>query len=130
MMAARAYAQTQKATASPQRLMVLLFQRALFLIRDGAKALEEGKNGTLALSKACDIVVELMGTLDRNRAPQLADTLGAVYEFVAVRLTQATAGRDAKKAREAERAFAPIADAFSQAVASLDLTLAEKKDSP
>ena len=115
------YTQSQRTTASPERLMVLLFQSALKNIRAGAADMTSGKycEGARALLKACDIVVELHATLDRPKAPQLCDQLGEVYRFVCNRLHTAALSRNARAAREAERAFAPIASAFEEAVASL-----------
>jgi len=118
---ARRYAQSERETASPERLMVLLFQAALRHMRSGIAALEAGKPSEAghALGKASDIVIELHASLDRSKAPELCEQLAEVYRFVCRRLGDATLSRDARVAREAERAFAPIADAFEQAVASL-----------
>jgi flagellar protein FliS len=119
--AARRYAQAQRETASPERLMVLLFEAALRNIRTGASALEAGRSAeaTPALSKASEIVVELHATLDRAKAPELCDRLAEVYRFVCLRLSAAALSRDARAAREAERAFSPVAEAFAEAVKSV-----------
>ena len=45
------------------------------------------------------------------------ENLSSIYRFVATRLTSASITGNVQQAREAERAFAPIADAFVQAVA-------------
>ena len=121
MNAFKAYAKTQNETASKERLMILLFQAALRHIRHGAEALERGEWSQFAvpLSKASDIVLELYGTLDTQRSPELCENLGKVYEFTSSQLLQAMASRDARYARNAERVFAPIVEAFEQAVASL-----------
>ncbi len=115
----KAYAQTQQQTASKERLMVMLFEAALKHMRQGALHLEGGQAeaAVTPLTKASDIVVELMATLDRPRAPELCDSLFSVYEFVALRLTRASLMKDAVAARDAERAFAPLVDAFQTAVA-------------
>jgi len=119
--AASRYAQSQRETASPERLMVLLFQAALKNIRKGAAGLTSGQHveGARALLKAADIVVELHATLDRSKAPQLCDQLADVYRFVCNRLNAAALSRNVRAAQEAERVFAPIAEAFEAAVASL-----------
>jgi flagellar protein FliS len=119
--AARRYSQAQRETASPERLMVLLFEAALRNIRSGAAALETGRTGEASapLMKASDIVVELHATLDRPKAPELCDRLAEIYRFVCQRLSAAALSRDARAAREAERVFAPIAEAFAEAVGSM-----------
>ncbi len=119
--AANRYAQSQRETASPERPMVLLFQAALRNIRKGQAHLTSGQpaEGARALLKASEIVVELHATLDRPKAPQLCDQLADVYRFVCNRLNAAALSRDVKAAHEAERVFAPVAEAFETAVASL-----------
>lgn len=119
---ARRYSQAQAETASPERLMVLLFDAALRHMQRGAADLEAGDHGSAepSLTRAGEIVTELLCTLDPSRgAPDLCDTLGDVYKFVNGRLLEANLRRDPAKALEAARVFAPIADGFREAVARL-----------
>ena len=119
MNAALRYGQTQNQTSSKERLMVLLFQAALRNMRNGAAALEQQKKSeaTKLLGKANDIVLELHATLDARVAPALAEQLGEIYRFVAARLLTGMMKGDVRSVREAERAFAPLVDAFEQAEA-------------
>jgi flagellar protein FliS len=119
---ARRYAQTQKETASRERLMVMLFEAALRHIRTGIAALEEKRpeDCSTPFLKASDIVAELLSTLDRSRAPELCDQLAVLYSYVCGRLVSASLMKDVEKARDAERAFAPVVEAFATAVASLE----------
>jgi flagellar protein FliS len=114
----RRYQAVQASTASRERLMVLLFETALRHMRASASALDEGRtaDGARAATKASDIVVELHATLDRTRAPQMCDQLASLYRFVCERLLTAATRHSAEAAREAERVFAPLADAFSRVV--------------
>lgn len=118
MIALNRYHKTQNETASPQRLMVLLFECALRHIRVGVSALEAGRKNEAvhSLTKASDIVAELIASLDHSKAPEICRELDRIYAFVAARLINAACTFDVKAARDAERAFAPIADAFSKAV--------------
>ena len=115
------YSKTQKETASKERLMVMLFERALKDMRVGGTALEDGRKveAVNALTHASDIVAELHGSLDRSNAPDLCGHLADVYRFVMLRLTEASVKCDPRLVQEAERAFAPLVDAFSTAVGSL-----------
>ena len=115
------YRTTQATTASRERLFVLLLEKALRCIREGAEALETGRraDSVAPLTRASDIVVELLSTLDPARAPELTAQLGAVYQFVCARLTRAVLG-EVRAARDAERALEPLVDGFSRAVASLE----------
>lgn len=118
MLAVKRYANTRNETASKERLMVLLFETALKHMRVAAVALENGRalEANEPLAKAGDIVAELMATLDHSKQPQLCARLTDLYLFVADRLIASAATRSAKPVREAERVFAPIADAFGTAV--------------
>jgi flagellar protein FliS len=121
MYAARSYKQVQNETASKERTLVLLFEAALRFMQGGAQQLDAGvhQQGTHQLGKASDIVIELWSSLDRSQAPELCDRIGSVYEYVAVELTKAVTERDAQHARNAERVFSPLVDAFRQAVATV-----------
>ena len=112
------YAQHRNETASKERLMMLLFEAALQHIRAGAAAFDAGcgAEGSARLSKATDIVLYLDATFDPRAAPKLAEPLGAVYRFVSGRCVAAGAKRDARLAREAEKVFAPVVEAFDGAV--------------
>jgi flagellar biosynthetic protein FliS len=101
--------------------MVLLFQAALRHIRTAATALEAGRaaEANTPLAKASDIVAELMSTLDHSKSPQLCAQLMDIYMFVADRLITGAGTKSAPPVREAERVFAPVAEAFATAVASL-----------
>jgi len=114
------YKEISAETASPERLLVMLFDAALKNIRNGIAALEgNGPEATAALTRASDIVVELHSTLDRSKAPELCDQLAEIYRFVSLRLIKSVTARDPVSAREAERALVPIAEAFKEAVAQV-----------
>ena len=119
--AARRYAKFERETASPERLMVLLFEAALRHMRSAAAALEAGRHADAnrTLARANDIVAELDATFDTARHPKLGEQLGQIYGFVSERLLLANARHDAALAREAERVFAPVADGFARAVQQL-----------
>jgi flagellar secretion chaperone FliS len=117
-MYARRYVQAQNETASPERLMVLLFETALRHIRTSIVALEAGRfqEAALASEKAGQIVAHLDVTFDRSKCPALGEQVGQVYKFTGQRLLMGVVRRDPKMFRDAERAFAPVADAFAKAV--------------
>ncbi len=118
---AKRYASQQSATASPERLMALLFEAALRHIRAGAAHLEAGRTAqaNTPLTKAADIVLYLHATFDMRRAPKLGEQLDVVYRFVCDRLTRANLRNDPRLARDAEKVFVPVADAFVSAVQQL-----------
>ncbi len=118
MNAAARYGVIQNETASRERLMVMLFEAALKHMRVGAGQLEAGSkiDGAKSAIKASEIVNYLQKTLDHAQAPKLCGDLHAVYTFVCTRLLRAAGSHSAEALREAERIFAPVADAFGEAV--------------
>ena len=120
-MHANAYRQVQSQTASKERTLVLLFEAAQRHMVDGANHLDQkqAQAATTVLGKASDIVLELWSTIDHKQAPQLGQHLEAIYQYVALELTKASTTRKSQHARNAARAFAPLVDAFQQAVAQV-----------
>jgi flagellar biosynthetic protein FliS len=122
---ARRYQAVAQTTASKERLMVLLMQKAHTAMGQAAEALATAddagakKRADDALQKAMDIVVELLSTLDPNASAAVCDTLSNVYSFVLLRLLQAQRGRNPNDATAAARAFHPIVQAFEEAVAQV-----------
>jgi flagellar protein FliS len=121
MSGARRYAAVQNTTASKERLMVMLFDAALKNMRSAGRHLETKKRSAAApqLAKAAEIIAHLHATLNRDAAPKIVDDLKELYTFTAARLTRAIATGNPADVREAERAFAPVADGFAQAVAAM-----------
>jgi flagellar protein FliS len=116
--ASRAYARVRNETASKERLMVLLFETALRHMRLASAAFDRKdlRAAGSSLTRASAIVTELLSTLDKNRAPQLYENLSSVYVFAADRLLRARFAHSGDLVREAERVFAPVAEAFAEAV--------------
>jgi len=116
-----AYTKVNVSTASARQIMVSLFQAALSNMRSAASAFERGDyhTGSRMAEKAAAIVLGLQGTLNDDVAPDLCARLRDLYTFVAWRLGMAGTRFSATHVREAERVFAPVAEAFIQAAASL-----------
>jgi flagellar biosynthetic protein FliS len=112
-----AYTKMNVATASSSQIMVALFQAALRNMRAATSALGRGEfqTGSVMAEKAAAIVLGLQGTLKTDVAPELCARLNDLYTFVACRLGIAGSRFSAEHAEEAERVFAPIAEAFVQA---------------
>lgn len=119
MSAAHRYVVVQQETASKERLTVMLFQTAVRHMRVAMGHLEkkDRRAAMPLLAKASDIVTHLHATLKRDAAPRMVDELMEIYTFTAARLSRAMATGNPADVKEAERAFAPIADGFAQAVA-------------
>ncbi|MFV8781621.1 flagellar export chaperone FliS [Microbulbifer sp. SA54] len=102
-------------SASPHRLIVLLFEgadtaigTALVHMKDGNLA-EKGR----AISKALDIVNNgLLAALDREQGGQLAEQMAALYDYIARQLLKANLHDDCAALLEARRLLADLASAW------------------
>ncbi|RMG12491.1 MAG: flagellar protein FliS [Deltaproteobacteria bacterium] len=112
------YKTVQAETASPERLMMLLFERALAHMKSAQEAFAAGEESLaprIALTKAAEIVCELNRTLDVEAAGALGETLKGVYDFVQEKVTVAALEGDADALAEAARVFEPVVEAFREA---------------
>jgi flagellin-specific chaperone FliS len=100
--------------------MISLFQAALRNMRASAGAFDRGdyQTGSVMAEKAAAIVLGLQGTLKTEVAPDLCARLSELYTFVACRLAMAGVKFSSQHVLEAERVFAPIADAFVEAAST------------
>ena len=89
---ARVGAETGVNTADPHQLIVMLFDGALVAITTAAVALDSkdiAKKGN-SISKAIEIIVNgLKVSLDMEAGGELAQRLGALYDYMAERLLYA-----------------------------------------
>ena len=89
--AQRQYQQSQIETASPTRLIVLLYDGAVRFATQGLEALNEQRyeDQNLYLLKTQRIVTELMTSLDRNAGGDVAANLYRIYSYVMEQLVRA-----------------------------------------
>jgi flagellar secretion chaperone FliS len=96
------YRATNVQTAGSVDLVVMLYQGAVRFIRFGLEAMEreDTKAAHTNLVRAQDIIVELLGSLNREAGGQIADQLAGVYDYCFRRLVQANVKKDSEAARE------------------------------
>ncbi|MFI5493144.1 flagellar export chaperone FliS [Actinoplanes sp. NPDC051859] len=104
------------ATASPAKLLLMLFDRLIMDLNRGEQALLEG-NRTEAntnLKHAQDIVTELHVSLDLD-AWEGAAGLAAIYAFVETELVNANVQSDAAKVTAIRELMEPLRDTWREA---------------
>jgi flagellar protein FliS len=118
---AQAYAkvgvESRVLAATPHQLIVLLFDgvqqalRAARLHMAEGKVAEKGKS----ISRALDIINQgLVAALDRERGGQVAENLGAIYDYAARLLLLANLQNDVQKLDEAARLLEDIGSAWRE----------------
>jgi len=110
-------------TASPQQLLVMLYDRLALDLERAQLALEGGDKvgADPHLKHAQDIVLELRASLKVelwDGAPRLA----ALYSWLITELIQANVKGDLRRVGDCRRIVEPLRDAWRQAAASLAAT--------
>ncbi|MEO5983201.1 MAG: flagellar export chaperone FliS [Pedococcus sp.] len=109
-------------TASPNRLVVMLYDRLLKDLNTAFTAVNSGsiESAHRALLHAQDIIVELSGSLDLDMWPEGAQ-LKALYDYLTDRLVQANVTKDPGLVAECLEIIEPLRDAFAEAALAPEL---------
>ncbi len=104
------YLAQQIMSASPAKLVAMLYERAITLLRETVEAIEAGDIGRRwrANGKATEVISHLWGTLDRERGGEIAENLNRVYGYMMRRLTMVDVENDAQAAREVIELLEPL----------------------
>ena len=104
------------ATASPARLLVMLYDKLVLDVTQGEAAIRAGDRQFASgrLMHAQEILGELLSTLDVT-AWEGAEGLAALYRFLLQELVQANIKQDAAKAASCRRLIQPLRDAWQEA---------------
>jgi flagellar protein FliS len=135
---ARAYAATEVFTgvnaSDPGQLIVLVYQRIFDHLKMGKKSLEEGGYGIESFTKAHDLIQQgLLACLDYKTGGEVAQSLGAVYEWSLRELINARLVKSPERIQEIIDVLTPLYEAWlALAPAELAPTLntAEFNSSP
>ena len=112
------YRQVQVNTASPGKLIVLLYQGAIRAMKQGIDLIEkkdfEGKGN--ALIKAQDIIMELNLALDMDIGGDISHSLRQLYLYIYKRLLDANMELNVDYIEESIRLMENLLSAWEQAV--------------
>ena len=114
------YLSDRIATASPQQLLVMLYDRLALDLERGEDALTRGDRASAGeqLQHAQEILLELRATLKVDvweGGPRLA----ALYVWLIQELIQANLKGDVRRVRDCRKVVEPLRDAWREAAASL-----------
>ena len=120
--AGSAYQTQAVGTAGPAQLVIMLYDGALAAIAKSAAALNAPGPGTIELAnteltRAQDIITELMLSLDHERGGIISANLAAIYTYCLDHLTQANLSKDAAPLAEVSRHLVELREAFAGAAA-------------
>jgi flagellar protein FliS len=78
------YKKSQVETVDQLSLILMLYNRAILLLGKAREEISEKKHEEKheSLTKACNIVLELMQSLDQDKGGEIATSLSRLYSFV------------------------------------------------
>lgn len=114
--AQEAYLENRILSADPMELVRLLYQAALTAVRDARHALASGEiaQRSRAISKACEIVIELNAALDHSRGGDISRRLAALYDYILRRLLDANLQQNDAPLAEVLSLLSTLAEGWAQ----------------
>jgi flagellar protein FliS len=99
------YLQAEVHTATPQKLQLMLIEAAIKNIHRTKQAWNDLRydDGIETLSRAQDIIAEILCSLDKDRSPEIAPKLASIYLFIFRRLAESGMSHDEQKLEDALR---------------------------
>jgi len=105
-------------TASPEKILIMLYDGAIRFVRQSRLAIEEGRQGDKAhsISKAIAIITEFSNTLDHEIGGEIAADLSNLYDFMIRELAAVNVHSDAKRLDPVEKILLNLREAFVGAI--------------
>ena len=115
--AAKLYADNDAETGvnslSSGQLIVLIYERVFDNLKLGKHALENGQHGVEAFTKAHDLIQQgLLACLDFKTGAEVAQNLGAIYEWSLREIINARVTKSPEKIQEVLDVLTPLYEAW------------------
>jgi flagellar secretion chaperone FliS len=115
----RAYRQADVRTASPMRLVIMLYEECLRTLERAEKAFDiEGPGHIEAINThllhAQDVITELAVSLDMEKGGPIAANLHNLYDFAVSHLSEANVKKDRERIREVHKVMTELLEAWQQ----------------
>ena len=112
----RKYLAQQVMSASPAKLVAMLYDRAITLLHDAVGAIEADdiERRWRANGKATEVICELWQALDREAGGEIAENLNRLYGFMMMHLTMVDAENSAQAAREVIGLLEPLRRSWNE----------------
>jgi flagellar protein FliS len=125
--AARRYQNQQLMTASPVKLVFMLYDKAIVCLREAIRAIEAGEIEARwkANTRAIEIVAHLRGTLDHDKGGEISANLDRLYGFILTLLPKVDFDNDAKTAQTVIDLLSPLRESWRELAAMGDAPLKE-----
>ncbi len=111
------YKNNQVITASPEQILIMLYDGAIRFVRQAKLAIEEGRiaDKAKAISKAVAIITEFSNTLDHEIGGEIATDLSRLYDFMIRELTAVNVRNELQRLEPVEKVLLELREAFAGA---------------
>lgn len=105
-------------TASPEQLLIMLYDGAIRFVRQAREALVDGESlrKRELISRALAIISEFSNTLDREVGGEIAENLDALYAYMMQELTQANLTDDTGRLEVVEGLLVELRTTWGEAI--------------
>lgn len=112
------YYQTQVSTASPEQILIMLYDGAIRFTRQAIIGVEEEKPEMrrYGITKSMAIISEFAKTLDHKMGSHFAADLDALYAFMMRQLTEANLNNDVEKLKVVEKHLVELRGTWAEAI--------------
>lgn len=112
------YLEKMVMTASPAKLVQMLYEKAIEVLKEAEKLLEEKKFVEFSekITRAQDIITELNLSLDMEKGGTIAQNLRALYNYMFQRLVEGNVKKDLEKIREVEGMLSELLEVWKEAM--------------
>lgn len=110
------YLTQQVMTASPAKLVYMLYDRAIASLREAIAAIEEGaiEKRWKANNRAMEIINHMWSTLDVERGGEIGENLNQLLPYMMLRLPDVDIHNDPQPARDVIVLLEPLRDAWRE----------------
>lgn len=112
------YKNSQILNASPEQILIMLYDGAIRFCREALMAMEEGDLRKQAdkISRAMAIVSEFSNTLDHQAGGEIAENLDALYAFMNRELVRANLQKDSTGVKTVENLLSGLRETWVEAI--------------
>lgn len=108
------YLTQQVMTASPAKLVFMLYERAIGSLQEAIAAIESGdvEGRWRANNRAIEIISHMWSTLDMDNGGEIAENLDRLFSFMLMRLTDVDLRNDPTPAKKVIELLLPLRDSW------------------
>lgn len=112
------YQNNQILTASPEQILLMLYDGAIRFTRQAIQGMEEGDMTVVhhGIKKSLAIITEFTNSLDHEIGGEIAENLDSLYSFMIRELTLANLKKDLEKLQVVERLLVDLRATWGEAV--------------